>query len=198
MIGTEQQSPSGEQRRTVVTSTLDPAFTGEGGEHQITSFDDGAGRTGGWETELRPTGAYRVRESAGDAAWDWAPPLRTVKLPFGVGSTWGYSGTATVADVNGSRMVVRVAGRVKVARTATVKIEDRRVFAFVLDGTVTTTVTATERASGKVSTTVTETTGRSWFAPSRTLVVRTESETTTNDGNGPTTMITSQAMIDRF
>lgn len=198
MVGTEQDGQTGERRRTVVTSTVEPAFTSAGVEHQVTSFDDGAGRTGRWETELRPAGAYRVRESAGTASWDWSPPLRTVSLPLRVGSTWRYSGTATVADVNGSRMVIKVTGRVTAPGTETVKVGDRRVFAFVLKGTVTTTVTRTDRLSAKVTTTVTESTGRSWFAPSRTLVVRTESVTTTREGDGPDRVVTSEATVDRL
>lgn len=198
LIGTEQDGRTGERRRTAVASTVEPAFTRAGVEHQVTSFDDGAGRTGRWETELRPNGAYRVRESAGVASWDWSPPLRTVALPLRVGSAWRYSARATVGDVNGSRMVIKVTGRFTAPSTETVKVGDRRIFVFVLKGTVTTTVTRTDRLSGKVATTVTESTGRSWFAPSRTMVVRTESVTTTTDGDRPARVVTSRAAVDRL
>lgn len=200
MIGTEVDRRTGQRRRTVVTSTVEPGFTRDGVEHQVTSFDDGAGRKGWWETELRPTGAYRTRESAGDASWEWSPALRTVTLPLRVASTWSYAGTATVADVDGSRMAIRVAGRFTAPETATVRVGDRRVFTFVVKGTVTTTVTRTERATGKVTTTVTESDGRSWFAPSRLLVLRTESvTTTTTEGvGGGRRRVASRAAVERL
>ena len=177
LVGTEEDSRTGTTERVVETYVVEPAYTSGRAQRQRTSLDDGSGQTRRWETEYRAAGAFRLREEAGQARWDWAPALRTMAAPLQEGTTWTSAATATVPDVAGTRREIALRSRSRVRETATVTVGGTRVFAFVVESTVTTTVADTNRVTEMVTTVVTTTTGRTWFVPSRGVAVRTEART---------------------
>ena len=114
---------------------------------------------------------------AGAARWGWEPPVRTLAVPLEKGAVWTSSATATVPDVEGFRRVLDLRMRSTVTGTTTVTVAGTTLLVFLIEGTVTSTVTDTNRVTQETTTLVTTTAGRSWFAPSRGLAVRTEVRT---------------------
>ena len=172
MVGTERDSRTGATRRVVERYSVQPAFARDGADHQITELIDADGTSRRWETAFRAAGAYRLREAVADASWDWAPALRSTALPLRVGRSWTARSRAALADLAGTRRVATVRSRSQVVDTATVVVGGTRVFAFVIEARVTTSVTDTDRVTRKVTTFVTRMNGRSWFAPKYMRVVK--------------------------
>lgn len=82
MVGTEEDSRTGEVERVVKTTyTVDPDFVRDGEHRQLTEYHDTTGGSRTWETAFRTTGADRLHETADGASWDWTPPLRITALP---------------------------------------------------------------------------------------------------------------------
>ncbi len=172
MVGTERDSRTGVTRRVVETYAVQPAFARDGADHQITELVDADGTWRRWETAFRAAGAYRLREAVGDASWDWVPALRSVALPLRTGSSWTARSSAALPDLAGTQRVATIRARSRVVDTTTVVVGGTRVFAFVIEARVTTSVTDTDRVTRKVTTFVTRATGRSWFAPKYMRVAR--------------------------
>lgn len=184
MVGTEADSRTGAVSRAVETYEVEPAFPRDGDQRQITRQVDLSGALRWWETVLRSDGAFRLRESAGEASWDWAPSFRTLALPLQVGRTWRVDSTATVPDLAGVRRVSRVRSRSEVVEATTVKVDGSRVFVFVVEATVSTTVTDTDRVTRIPSTVVLETEGRTWFSLRHMLVVKSFATTRVSHEGG--------------
>lgn len=178
LVGAERDSRSGRSARMVETYDVEPYFTRDGVDHQITRYRDTSGRSGSWETAFRPTGAYRLRETAGDASWTWSPALRSVALPLRAGTSWRYRGNAVLPDLHGTRRTTEVRARSEVVATERTTIAGKRVFVFVVEASVTTTVTDTDRVTREATTFVTETSGRTWFSPEHRRAVRSVGTTT--------------------
>ena len=178
IVGTERDSRTGGSVETSESYTVEPWFSRDGVDHQITRFEEPSGDTGHWETAFRSSGAHRLRESRNGASWEWEPPLRTLALPLSVGRSWAYDATATVPDLAGVRRVTTVSARWSVAGTATVVVGGHRVDVFLLDSAVTTLVTDTDRVDRSVTTVSLTSDGRSWFSPEHMLVVRNTVSTT--------------------
>jgi hypothetical protein len=199
LVGTEHDSRTGTTRRMVETFGVEPAFTRADAPRQITSFRDLSGLSRRWETEFRPTGAYRVRETADGQAWDWAPPLRVLALPLRVGTSWTDGGAVTLPDVSGTRRATTVRIRSNVVARATLAIGGRHVPTFVIETTTTSNVTDTVRATGAVTTHMTRDVVRTWFAPSRMRVVQSSATTSvTGDPAGGGYELTRQVQADRL
>ena len=185
LVGTEQDSRTGATARVVETYVVQPSFERGQAKRQLTSVDDGTGASREWETEYRPAGAFRLREKVAPASWEWTPPLRTLAAPLRVGREWSSAAAATVPDMAGVRRVMELQGRSTVTGTDTVGVDGTRVFAFVIEATLTTTVVDTDRVTEMTTTVVSTATGRTWFAPSRGLTVRSEVRTqVTGDTSG--------------
>lgn len=182
MVGAERDSRTDETRRVVETYSVDPEFTRAGHDHQITRYRDSSGAERTWETTFRPTGAYRLHESAGTASWDWEPPLLTIAAPLRMGRTWVVQSTATLPDLGGTRRLTSVTARSEVVDTTTVSVGGERVFVLVIDATVSTSVTDTSRVDRKSETFVTRTAARTWFSPEHMRVVKSSGTTTVKGG----------------
>lgn len=182
LVGTARDSRTGATRRVVETYSVQPYFTRDGRQHQITDVRDSEGMSRTWETVFRPTGAYRLREAAGEASWRWEPPVLTTAAPLHAGRTWTSESTATLPDLAGTRRATSLTARSEVVDTASVTVGGTRLFAFVIEADVTTTVTDTNRVTGEATTFVTRTEGRTWFATGPMRVVKS-SGTTTVDGH---------------
>jgi hypothetical protein len=180
MVGTERDSRTGRTVDTSETFTVEPWFEVNGVEHQITRMGD----AGEWETEFRPDGTHRVRESAAGVSWAWDPPLRTYAAPLGVGTTWTSRSEGTVPDAEGFRRLTTVEARTEVADAATVDVAGRRVRTYVLEAWVRTTVTSTNRVDRSVTAATSTTEGRLWFSPEHMLVVRSDRTTSVDGGVG--------------
>lgn len=178
MVGTERDSRTADTRRVVETYTVQPAFARDGADHQITELADADGTFRRWETAFRAGGAYRLREAVGDVSWDWAPALRSTALPLRIGRSWTARSAARLPDLAGTQRIASVRSRSEVVDTASVVVGGTSVFTFVIDARITTSVTDTNRATREVSTFVTRTAVRSWFAPKYVLVVRSAATTT--------------------
>jgi hypothetical protein len=178
IVGTERDSRTGRSTATSESYTVEPWFSRDGVDHQITRFEEPSGDTGHWETAFRSSGAHRLRESRNGASWEWDPPVPTLALPLSVGRSWAYESTATVPDVAGVRRVTTVSARWEVAGTDTVVVGGRRVDVFLLDSAVTTLVTDTKRVDRSVTTVSLTSEGRSEFSPEHMLVVRNTVSTT--------------------
>lgn len=200
LVGTEEDSRTGTTKEVTETYEVQPAFAAPNGTvRQLTSLDDGSGVAREWETEYRDAGAFRLREVSGVARWTWEPAVRTLAAPLEKGAAWTASSTATVPDAAGFRRVVELAARSTVTGTATVTIDGTRLFVFLIDGTVTSTVTNTYRATQDTTRLVTTTAGRTWFAPSRGLAVRTEVRTeVTGDVEGGGYTVLRRLQADRL
>lgn len=177
-VGTERDSRTGRSAVTSESYTVEPWFSRDGVDHQITRFEEPSGDTGHWETAFRSSGAHRLRESRNGASWEWEPAMPTVALPLSVGRSWTYDGTATLPDLAGVRRVTTVSARWKVAGVDTVVVGGRRVDVFLLDSAVTTLVTDTMRLDRSVTTVSLTSEGRSWFSPEHMLTVRNTVSTT--------------------
>ncbi len=178
MVGTERDSRTGATRRVVETYSVQPTFARDGADHQITELVDADGTLRRWETAFRTAGAYRLREAVGDASWDWAPALRSTAVPLRVGRSWTARSGAALPDLGGTQRIASVRSRSEVVDTGTVVVGGKRVFAFVIEARVTTSVADTDRVTRKVTTFVTRTTGRTWFGPKYMRVVRSAVTTT--------------------
>ena len=182
LIGSEEDSRSGTKRRVVETYEVQPWFERAGRKRQITEVrQDGATRT--WETVFEPDGAYRLRETAGPSSWEWDPPLRSLAAPLRRGRVWFAESRALLPDVGGIRRATHVFSRSEVVGTETVSVGGTRVFCFVIEGEVTTTVTDTQRADQQKTNYSSHTESRTWFSPRHMQVVRAWS-TTSVDGGG--------------
>ena len=188
MVGTERDSRTGELRRVVETYTVDPHFTRAGSAHQLTELRDTGGAARTWETAFRPGGAFRLRETADGASWDWDPPLRTTAAPLRVGTVWRASSTARFPDLAGTRRTSRVGARSEVVDTATIDVGGRSLFTLVVDSRVRTTVTDTDRVTRRVATFVTTVAVRTWFSPRHMRVVRSAGTTTVKGRDGGYTL----------
>jgi hypothetical protein len=182
LVGTERDSRTGASRRVTETYEVQPWFQRSGRKRQITGvrYQDGTSRT--WETEFEAGGAYRLREAAGAASWDWDPPLLSLAVPLRPGRVWFAESRALLPDVSGVRRATHLFSRSEVVGTATVSVGNTRVFCFVIEGEITTTVTDTQRADQTKSSFVNRTEARTWFSPRHMQVVRAWSTVSVQGG----------------
>lgn len=178
MVGTERDSRTGETRRVVETYIVDSEFTRGEDDHQITRYHDSEGSSRTWETAFRRTGAYRLHETAGDASWDWSPPLLSIASPLRMGRVWAAEATASLPDLAGTRRLTSVANRSRVVDTTSISVGGERVSVLVIDAAVSTTVTDTNRVDRSPTTFVSRTRVRNWFSPEHMLVVKSSGTTT--------------------
>lgn len=199
LVGTEEDSRTG-TKEVSETYVVEPAFAAPGGvQRQITKLDDGSGVGREWETEYRAKGAFRLREVSGVARWNWDPAVWTLSLPLKEGAVWSSNAKATVPDAAGFRRVLELQTRSTVIGTETVTVAGTRVLVFLIDGTVTSTVANTNRVTQETTRLVTTTAGRTWFAPSRGLAVRSEVRTeVTGDIDGGGYTIVRRLKADRL
>lgn len=201
MVGTATDGRTGRSADATETYTVEPYFTRDGVDHQITRFDEGSGGVGHWETAFGPGGARRVRESRAGTSWAWEPPLRTLAVPVAVGTAWTSQSTAVVLDVGGVRRVTEVSARTRVARTATVEVGGSPVAVFVLETRARRRVTDTSRLDREVTTVSSLSEGTSWFSPRHMLVVRSAVTTTVQAGGpeaGEAQVVTRRMRLERL
>ena len=200
MVGTERDSRTGRTRRVVETYSVDPEFTRGEVDHQITRYRDSDGSARTWETTFRRSGAYRLHETAGDSSWDWAPPLLSIASPLRVGRTWATESTSSLPDLAGTRRVTSVAGRSRVVDTTAISVAGERLAVLVIDATVSTTVTDTNRAEQTSTTYVSRTKARSWFSPEHMVVVRSSGTTTVKgrDGGDRGYVLVRRVQVDKL
>lgn len=174
MIGNEKDSRELDSRELVETYEVEPAFSRDGNRHQVTHLDDPGerGESTSWEVSLRPTGAFRLRETVGEVSWTWEPPLQTMTLPIQVGRSWSSTSKALIGDQEGLRRETTVSVKGRVDSTTTVVVAGRVLRTYVIDTTIVTNGKDTVRASGSSRTFVVERTTRSWFSPDHARTVK--------------------------